>query len=64
MASGSNTDVADQFLWHHKDIPLREFVEHYASHAPFVIMVTTGYLGRDEGMHGISCDEVGGADLA
>ena len=49
----------EKYIWYERDIPLREFVEEFGNRAPFLIMFTTGYLGRDDTMHGISSDEVG-----
>ncbi len=52
---------SSMFVWSQEDFSLKEFGVKYAGHAsraPFLILSTEGYMGRDECMHGIASGEV------
>ncbi len=51
----------DMFVWSQEDFTLKEFGVEYAGHAsraPFLILSTEGYMGRDESLHGLASGEV------
>ncbi len=56
----------DMFVWSQEEFTLKEFGVTYAGHAeraPFLILSTVGYMGRDEWMHGIASGEVRGVNF-
>ena len=48
----------EYFVWSEPDMTLDYFLKRYGTHAPFLIMFTSGYMGRDEWVNEISAGEV------
>ncbi len=44
--------------WLSRDFSLKEFVQKFRKFSPFLVKCTSGYLGRDGGVHSLSAGEV------